>query len=271
MTLQLAAAFEWIRTPGGRAIVCRPLEPFAAHLFTTRDWDIGSAASESASAAGWAAVAGALDVPANRLLRVHQVHGAGVVVRRAHPAAESGSTRSETAGLPDADIIVTDDPSVALAIQTADCVPLLIADTKTGGVAAAHAGWRGLAAEVPAVAVRALGDAFGAKAADLVAAVGPSISAERYEVGEEVRACFAAVAALRDRMNEWFPRQTRPGHWLFDGRSSAIDQLQSAGMRPDRIHAAKLCTAAHPEVLCSYRRDGRRAGRMAAAIRPRRT
>jgi len=156
-----------------------------------------------------------------------------------------------------------------LAIQTADCVPLLFADRRTGVVAAAHAGWRGLAARVPEVTVRALGEAFGSRPADLIVAVGPSISAARYEVGAEVRDQFERGGFPDDQLARWFLPGTRAGHWQFDGWASARDQLAAVGVPADRIHSSDLCTAAEAGLLCSYRRDGKRAGRIAGAIRAR--
>src|SRR4029078_13150461 len=91
----------------------------------------------------------------------------------------------------------SNDPLVAIAIQTADCVPLLLADSRSGAVAAAHAGWRGLAAGVPAAAVSALARAFDARPADLVAAVGPSIAAPSYAVGPDVAERFTAARVWR--------------------------------------------------------------------------
>ncbi len=176
--------FAWLQLDEGPALVSRALEPLAAHLFTTRPWPLGSA--DGNRDAAWADVARALGADAAHLERAHQVHGASVIVRRA------GDPPRGNAPLVHADILVSDDPATVLSIQTADCVPLLIADRRTGAVAAAHAGWRGLAARVPAVAVQALGKEFGSRPEDLVAAIGPSISGPRYEVGAEVRAAIRA-------------------------------------------------------------------------------
>jgi polyphenol oxidase len=258
MNLQPNDGFEWVQAAGGPALVCVALRPFANHLFTTRDWALGS--PDGGEDADWQPVALSLGVDAAHLVRLHQVHGASVVVRR---AGEGRALQPR----PDADIVVSDDPSVALAIQTADCVPLLIADRATGVVAAAHAGWRGLAAGVPGVTVVALAHEFGSTPANLVAAVGPSISAERYEVGEDVRARFLASGWPATRIERWFRAATRPGHWLFDGWESVRDQLLSAGVPGGSIHSAALCTSANPDLFCSYRRDGKGAGRIAAAIR----
>jgi YfiH family protein len=253
--------FDWLQLEERPALVCRALEPYAAHLFTTRRWPLG-ASLDGNRAAAWADVAKAIGVDGPHLRRAHQVHGASVVVHRAGDSRPPGD-----APLPDADVLVSDDPELALSIQTADCVPLVLADRRTGAVAAAHAGWRGLALRVPAVAVQALARAFGSRPEDLVVAIGPSISGPRYEVGAEVRERFEQAgfpAAERDR---WFAPAARPNHWFFDGWASARDQLSTAGVGADAIHLAGLCTATHPDLLCSYRRDGKAAGRMAAAIR----
>jgi YfiH family protein len=258
MKPQPSGGFEWVQAAGGPALVCAALRPFADHLFTTRDWALGCHAV--AADEDWQPVAASLGVDAAHLVRLHQVHGASVAVRRA-------GARPPASPRPDADIVVSDDPSIALAIQTADCVPMLIADRLTGAVAAAHAGWRGLAAGVPGVAVAALAREFGSAPADLIAAVGPSISAERYEVGEDVRVRFRAAGCPDALIERWFRPAERLDHWFFDGWRSAHDQLEAAGLPAANVHAAGLCTATYPDLFCSYRRDGKGAGRIAAAIR----
>jgi YfiH family protein len=258
MNSQPNDGFEWVQAAGGPALVCVPLRPFADHLFTTREWALGSPAGGADP--DWQPVAASLGVDAAHLVRLQQVHGASVVVRRAKDGLPVQPR-------PDADIVVSDDGSVALAIQTADCVPLLIADRATGVVAAAHAGWRGLAAGVPGVTVLALAHEFGSAPANLIAAVGPSISAERYEVGEDVRARFLESGSPAARLERWFRPAARRDHWLFDGWQSVRDQLLSAGVPAGSIHSAAFCTSANPDLFCSYRRDGKSAGRIAAAIR----
>jgi YfiH family protein len=259
--MQPTDRFEWVQAAGGPALVCRPLEAIAHHLYTTRHWSLGTPTAEENGA--WDQVALAAGVDRDHLVRVRQVHGAAVAVAKAGmPVADRGS-------LAEADIVVSDDPSVALAIQTADCVPLLIADVRRGAAAAAHAGWRGLAARVPAVAVAALGREFGSVPEDLVAASGPSISADRYEVGVDVRQHFVRQGFEPRILDRWFLPGHRPDHWQFDGWQATRDQLADAGISADRIFIASLCTATDANMFCSYRRDGSPAGRMAAVIRPR--
>lgn len=259
MKPQLAMDFEWVDAAGGRrALVCGPLAAHAPHLFTTREWALGSAVNGDDPAA-WTAVAVALGALPGQLVRLQQVHGTSVLVKRR-------GTVLDPAVRPAADIVISDDPDVAVSIQTADCVPVLIVDVASGAVAAAHAGWRGLAGGVPDIAVKAMQKAFGSRPGDLLIAAGPSISAARYEVGEAVRSQFASSFGAAE-LARWFPQRTRPSHWQFDGWTATRDQLETAGVPNGSIYMSNLCTAASPELFCSYRRDGKQAGRMAAAIR----
>ena len=266
--------FAWVQVAGGHALVCEALA--APHVFTTRSWVLGSAA-EAERAAAWEAVGRSLGVDAGHLCRAHQVHGASVAVRRTGDPECDGRPRAE------ADIIVSDDSARALAIQTADCVPLLVADRATGAVAAAHAGWRGLAAGVPSVTVAALAREFGSRPADLVAVAGPSVGACCYEVGADVLDAFRRGGFADAMLQRWFftapqptdrnpsmpglPHAPRAHHWFFDGWAATRRQLEDAGVPAPQIHIAGLCTASHPQLLCSYRRDGKAAGRIAGVIR----
>jgi YfiH family protein len=275
--------FRWVQLPAGPfddaqgrpALVCEALEPFAAHFFTTRGWRLGERRPDTADS--WREVASAAGVDEANLGQLRQVHGADAVVYK-----KGGRAPDRT--LPQADIVLADDPMIAIAIQTADCLPILVADRRRHGVAAAHAGWRGLAARVPFVVVDRITRDSGSSAGDLVVAVGPSIGACCYEVGEDVRARFAEAGFTPAQLERWFrsaplvlddnpPMPSlsparRPDHWFFDGWLCARDQLESAGVSPNQIFAADLCTASHERVFCSYRRDGAVAGRLAAVIRP---
>ena len=274
--LTINDVFEWRETAGGRALVCVALEPYASHLFTTREWRLGAAGAGDRAPA-WSELARAMGVDQANLARAHQVHGASVVVHRADQPQRVAEA------LQQADVIVSDNPALAPAIQAADCVPLLIADRRTGVVAAAHAGWRGMAARVPEVAVHALAREFGSRPADLIAVAGPSIGACCYEVGADVRDAFRRGGFADALLAGWFfdaPQPTdrnpsmpglpdipRSHHWFFDGWAATQDQLEEAGIPRHQIHIAGLCTASHSQLLCSYRRDGSSAGRLAAAIR----
>jgi purine-nucleoside/S-methyl-5'-thioadenosine phosphorylase / adenosine deaminase len=270
-----SGSFRWVQVDGRPALVCLALKDVAPHLFTTRHWPLGLGSTGDRTD-DWSDVAGSMRVDVEWLVRVQQVHRADVVVHRRGNRVPSHR--------PQADIIISDDPAAALAVQAADCVPLLVADRRTGSVAAAHAGWRGLAAGVPRVTVEALARECGGRAADLVAAVGPSIGACCYEVGADVRQHFETTPFLAADLARWFhtdpqpteanpslpnlPAARREGHWYFDGWAAVRDGLTGAGVPADQIFVAELCTASHPGALCSYRRDGAPAGRMVGAIRP---
>lgn len=265
-------SFQWTETAAGVALVCPALARFAKHLFTTRAWRLGSV-DPAFRHETWGDVARALDLDSDRLCRVRQVHGAGVaVVRPGQPLPGA-----------DADVIMTDDPAVGLAVRTADCVPLLLADTRTGAVASMHAGWRGLALRVPSVTVQALAREFGSRPSDLIVAIGPSIGSCCYEIGGDVRERFDLAGFSRAELSRWFvsepspsPRNPSyagsstglgPGHWFLDIWAVARDQLVAEGIPAHQVHSAGLCTASHAGTFCSYRRDGSGAGRLAAAIR----
>lgn len=264
-----APPFEWTNVNGRPALICRPLAGFAPHFFATRHWPLGEPGAP-ADGIGWDAVAAALDVPTDRLVRARQVHGAAVAVARPQAGA-----------LPEADAIVSGDGSLVIGIQVADCIPILLGDPVAGAVAAVHAGWRGLALGTPRAAVETMTRTFGAHPRDLVAAIGPSIGPCCYQVGPDVRDRFSEAGQLdpdgwfRDEpavLNENPPMpgleaSSRPDRWFFDTWACATAQLVEAGLDSGHIFNARLCTASHPDVFCSYRRDGRAAGRLAAAIR----
>jgi purine-nucleoside/S-methyl-5'-thioadenosine phosphorylase / adenosine deaminase len=257
------APFAWQSAPAGPALVCGALQPLARHFFTTRGWALGSPASNGSASAAWEQIASQLEVRGG-ISRLRQVHGT-CAVRAPTPVAP----------LVEADIVITDDPAIGVAVQAADCVPLLLADRRSGAVAAAHAGWRGLAGRVPRSAVAAMNDAFSTRAEDLVAALGPSIGACCYEVGPDVYEAFSAAGFAAGDLKAWFnpsmplpPR--RQDRWFFDGWAAVVGQLEVEGVPRSQIFHPRLCTASHPDLLPSYRRDGRAAGRIAAAITARR-
>lgn len=207
-----------------------------------------------------------MGVPSTHLRRLKQVHGRDAVVAR----ASSGSDDR-----PQADVIVTNDPSLAIAVQAADCVPLLLADPKTGAVGAAHAGWRGTAAGAARAAVEVLQGEFGARPADLVAAIGPSIGTCCYEVGTDLVDAFAAAGHERHLIDRWFHAPPSPQGSLerprlrLDVWAANRDQLMLAGLKEENIHVSGVCTASNLDVMCSYRAEGEKTGRIAGVIRPR--
>ena len=176
-----------------------------------------------------------------------QVHGdTTVTVREAAP-------RGEAADSGECDALATDRSEAALVVQTADCLPILLA--APGAVGAAHAGWRGSARNVAAAAVAALGR-LGAGPEILRAWIGPSIGPCCYEVGGEVAAQFAGE----------FLRAGCGGGYRLDLRGVNVAQLAQAGVPGAAITVHPACTKCGGDAFASYRRDGTRAGRMIALI-----
>jgi len=252
------AAFEWIDAPWGAALRCAPLARVADHLFTTRQLELSSPAHYASLAQS----VGAADV-----VTLTQVHGRETIVVRTGDAVP--------ADRPEADVLVSDTSDLAVAVRAADCVPLLLADTTGGAVAAVHAGWRGTAACAARAAVEAVGREFGSRPCDLVAAIGPRIGACCYEVGTELVDAFAAAGHERYLIDRWFlaPPPARGSHerprLRLDVARANIDQLILAGVPESQIFDCGLCTAMHLEVLTSYRKEKDKAGRLAAVIRVR--
>lgn len=258
MTLPVVSEpFYWTEQSWGPALRCRAIDEIAANLFTTRTLQLSSADD-------WAQIADALG--ATTVVTVTQVHGnRAVVIRRGEPLP---------AGRPEGDVLVSDRSDVAIAVRAADCVPMLIADASTGAVAAVHAGWRGTAAGAGRVAVETLRDVFGVKASDLEVAIGPSIGECCYEVGRELVDAFAAAGHPQHLIDQWFVSPTASEvssgrRMRLDVAGANRDQLILAGVNPEAIYTAGLCTAMHLDVLTSFRIEKERAGRLAGAIKAR--
>lgn len=196
---------------------------------------------------------------ARERIEVHQVHGAAVhAVARGEPAH---TTASDTR----ADAIVTDDPRRLLAIRTADCAPVLIASRDGAVVAAVHAGWRGVVAGAASAAVEAMRRLDGLRAgAGLVAAIGPCIGVEHFEVGAEVAAEFRRV--FGPATAHIVPGEAA-GKFFVDLKGALAEQLRAAGV--EEVDALPHCTYAQPELFYSHRRathERTPTGRMAAVI-----
>ena len=151
-----------------------------------------------------------------------------------------------------------------LTVRVADCAALLIADSRRGAVAAVHAGWRGTAAGIAAVAVARLRELHGSDPRDLIAALGPSIGPCCYTVGAELMDAFRGAGQDEADLGRWF----RHGERLqLDLWTANRDQLEAAGVPAAAIHVSGLCTACHPDWFYSYRREGTAAGRLVGFIR----
>ncbi|MGY6410424.1 MAG: peptidoglycan editing factor PgeF [Alkalilacustris sp.] len=200
-----------------------------------------------------ARVAAAMGVAPAALVTLHQVHSADVVTLDVPPAER-----------PRADAMVTATPGLALAVLTADCQPVLLADRSAGVIGAVHAGWRGALAGVLEATVDAMAR-LGAAPEQIVAVIGPTISQRAYEVGPELLEAFMA----EDPDNARFFTQGRGDRLLFDLPGFGLSRLRAAGV--GRAEWTRHCTYSDADNFYSYRRatHGGEAdyGRLIAAIR----
>jgi polyphenol oxidase len=285
------AAWSTRRISGIEILSARLLDsvPWLIHGFSTRkggesrlngaralnlgftDWDSRQAVIQNR--AKFARASGAAKMP---LIALRQIHSDVVQIFSAVPAEP-----------PQADAAATRQSGLALAVQTADCVPILLVDTRRRAIAAVHAGWRGTLARIVVKTIGRMQLEFGSQPEDISAALGPAIGRCCYEVGPEVAQAFSGQFP---HASEWFdgpferlaageepnplPWLTMmpPGHELppervnLDLRTANRSQLIDAGVRPRNIAVSALCTACRTDLLFSYRREGARTGRLMAVI-----
>lgn len=177
--------------------------------------------------------------PGARLVTAYQVHSPDCVV--------VGPDLWDDDQRPQADAMATDRPGILLGILTADCAPVLLADREAGVVGAAHAGWKGAIGGVTDRTIAAM-KGLGASASRIVAAVGPCIAQQSYEVDDAFRDRFCTG----DAGNEGFFLAGREGHYQFDLEGYVADRLMAAGIAT--VERLGLDTYAAPDRFFSYRR-----------------
>jgi len=229
----------------------------------------------------------ALKASKMRVIALRQIHSDIVQV-------VNSSNSEPSADAVKGDALITNEPGLLLVVQTADCVPILLADKKRRAIAAIHAGWRGTLQRIAEKALGRMQMEFGTRPEDVIAALGPGIGQCCFEVGPEVVAEFAAKfpeasewfkgpfdsLARGDNDPNWLPWLTMrpPGHQLPEPRAHldliAANRaiLTEAGVPTANISSSGFCTACRTDLFFSYRRE-RVTGRMMAAlgIRPKLT
>ncbi len=239
------------------------------HGFTTRAGGASAAPYDTLNLGGkWG------DDPAhvaeNRRRLADAVGGAPFVARQVHGTmirrVRHDDSRAEVARH-EADGLCTDVPGLVLGVFVADCVPVVIADPRTGCCAAVHAGWRGTVAGILPEAVRRLAAEFGARPADLRVALGPAIGPCCFEVGLEVVA--AVAAAIPDARQRGIVRPSPRG--LADKAHVDLHAanrwlLARAGVDPAAVDAIDACTRCDRERFFSFRRDGAATGQQMGVI-----
>ncbi|HEV2829509.1 MAG TPA: peptidoglycan editing factor PgeF [Pyrinomonadaceae bacterium] len=271
------AGFYWRQLDGLQALICAPLEDAGfVNGFSTRVGGVSPMPENALNLAGFNEDT-AENILENRrrflklfpnesedwaLAGCWQVHGADVRLIKSHAEARpAADARGDTIYC---DAIVSNAPGVLVGVKTADCVPVLLGDPKTGAFAAVHAGWRGTLAEVATRGLARMSSEYGTSPRDVCVAIGPAAGACCYEVGTEVIDGFRNSFPHQDLFTE-----TRAGHACINLLEANRVQLISAGVASDNIDIAPLCTMCRTDLFFSYRREKNvhgRVGRLMSVI-----
>jgi hypothetical protein len=256
-----SAGFYWRKSEGVQALVCAPLEANGfINGFSTRMGGLSPMPEGALNLAGFHD-----DEPENilenrrRFLKLFQgdwslagcwqVHGTDV--RAVNSVAEARPAENTLGETIYCDAVVSNAPNVLAGVKTADCVPILMGDSKTGAFAAIHAGWRGTVGGIIGSALRRLSDEYGVRPVNLDVAIGPAAAVCCYEVGMEVIDAFRSRFVESDSL---FVR-TRDGHARIDLVKANTNQLTSAGVSRERIYNTPFCTMCNTDLFFSYRRE----------------
>ena len=197
-------------------------------------------------------LASVIEVEPDCLVFPVQTHSSNVVSIKGIPAVVPDGT----------DALITDEPGVCLCIQTADCVPVLLYDPVQNIIAAIHAGWRGTVGLIVTRTVENMVDQYGSSSKDILAAIGPSIGPEAYQVGEEV-----AMAVYKGLPKpETSIRNVSEGRYLLNLWESNKQLLMECGLEESNIEISGQCTYSLEEEYFSARREGIDTGRMVSGI-----
>jgi len=221
---------------------------FASLNFSSREGDVPARVVEN-----WGRLEAAAGLPAKGWALLSQVHGA-----RVERVAAGGAACHHRRNHPEADALATSERGVVLGVLTADCLPVILAVPGGSAVAIAHAGWRGTLEGVVQEAVRELCAVAGAEPHEILAAIGPSIGRCCLQVGAEVHESFH---------ERWGAAHTRRilvkgDPWSLDLPAANLIQLREAGLRTSNVAFVQHCTCCRKDLFFSYRRDGRKSGRM---------
>jgi len=223
------------------------------HAFTTREGGQGGRPGGDKQPEDWSAVADAFGIHIDRVATVHQVHGENIV-----RIDELNIIRSRAVH---ADALMTDVPGLAVGVETADCVPVLLFDPARPAVAAVHAGWRSTVKKIVQKAVNRMHEEFRSDPSRLIAAIGPAICGKCYEVDEPV------IGPVQEAFSFWRDVAAPRGvdRWSLDLVKANRHELLQIGLAAKNIHVAGMCTSCRKDLFYSYRAEGK-TGRMLSVI-----
>jgi YfiH family protein len=203
----------------------------------------------------------AVGVHLSQLTFGDQTHGATVRIVDKEHVGSGGSDLASA--IHSTDGLLSQEPGACVAVMVADCVPVLMYDSRKRAVGAVHAGWRGTVAGIIPAAITMMVERLGSQPEDITACIGPAIGWSDYEVGPEV---VGALQSALPGVSDSVLKPTKDGRALLNLPGANELQLLAAGLKPRRIHVAELSTAEEGSLFYSARRDGTATGRFAAGI-----
>lgn len=199
-----------------------------------------------------------LKIPVDRLIMPHQVHQTGIVQIGKTFLRLSDEVRRDV--LESIDALMTNLPGVCIGVSTADCIPIILYDPEHHAAGVIHSGWRGTVANIAGVAVTSMQMAYHSRPEALKAVIGPGISLEHFEVGDEVYEQFAAAGYPMAQIARRYEK------WHIDLWACCRLQLQDMGLKAENIQTAGICTYGHSDDYFSARRLGVDSGRILTAV-----
>lgn len=220
-------------------------------------------------------LAEALGITTSKLIIPHQTHSTNVLHINSDilSALDKQHNNKENTQVPTpeqlegVDATITDIPGICICISTADCIPILLYDGKHKASAAIHAGWRGTLGRIAEATLDSMKQAFGTEGQDCKAVIGPGISLDSFEVGNEVFDAFKAEGFNMELIARKYPcNDERKEAWHIDLWEANKQQLLSKGLLPENIHLAGICTYKQHDDFFSARRLGIKSGRLLTGI-----
>jgi hypothetical protein len=206
-------------------------------------------------------IAESLNIPADKFVTADQVHGDSIYRVTAEDAGRGAYSYADS--IPKTDALITNERAVPLMMFFADCVPVMLLDTKNKAIGICHAGWRGTVAKIPYKTVRKMTEEFGSNPEDIQAAIAPSIGPCCYEVDRQVE------EKISDSFKEKAPLLLKArgnGKWLLDLWQANKFSLMEAGLSEENIAVSRICTSCNAKIFYSYRADKGKTGRLAAIL-----
>lgn len=199
-----------------------------------------------------------LRIPMDRLVIPHQTHH--TEVRQIDESFLKQDTSVRQQLLEGVDAVITEEKNVCIGVSTADCIPIILYDKEHHACGAVHAGWRGTVARIVQHTLKVMNETFATDPAKVKAVIGPGISLQAFEVGQEVYDAFADAAFSMEKIARKYEK------WHLDLPLCNRLQMMDVGVPDNQIHDAAICTYHHTEDFFSARRMGIHSGRIFTAI-----